>query len=1541
MQVTAISEQAGDSTRVSVTQGVTWPGDIVPWHILVASSSPQVWQHCPWCVSWWHCVPSSLYVPIPSMCPCPFPCLPVAFPVFPPPHVSLSLSVSPCCFLCVPVPLPRVPALGLCPTGCPCVPQGVPVSCRVSLWSTGCPHVPQGVAMSCRMFPWLFLALSVCAHPRRGKDTPWHPTTPQDTFFPLILGSQFWVLSPWFGSFHLIWGPFPLVWAPSPYFGSFPPLLGPFPPIWGALPLLVAHFLVPPPPPTPSPTLNPPHPLPLVPPGMFQAVSPVVPPRHMDSVLDILDALESPTRGGSPGTAAALGRGLGVCSTPGCRAVLGEPLGNPERPPALTPGQWQLLTELLHHDPATLELGAVLAPDGSTVALGPLLAGIEAGLRSGGFGQPLPTLDPPADPLLAVTIAEALGTSFLLAQGGDNNTTALGPGGCWDDVENPQNYTLRGPPSPVPDPVAIGAMDGVVLGEQLAREPLLVAELLRGYYGTGNVSEARRPPSSYRRQVFRALVGQGRLEKEVAAVLGLLRTLSPTSELLRNVGKQEGGTGVQRALRGYGGSGDISSPLSPHGYQGAPCSLVDFTVSPSSLMSPCGLCHVPKDLSSPLSPGGLYHVPKELLSPLSLCGLYCVPIKPHVPPWPLPCPQDLRGHLHPVVPAECPAIVPRCLWGAQPYRGTPALLQLPLGSVFLHHTLEPSQPCRTFSACTHAMRNMQRFHQDTRGWDDIGYRQWHLPQALAPPVGASHCTSVGTVTSIGSHLPWAMSSSVVSIISLILVIPPVPFIVPLPCHLPWDCHFTPVGTVSRTIPITSPGSCHCTLLGTVTSTSSCHTPIGLVFVSPWSLSTPMVTVIPCGPHHCPLAVHVVVPSQTPPLSSHSPQHCPPMPPLLSPHSPHHCPFPVPILPHHCPPAVPIPVDPQSPISISPSPPPLSPHWPYHCPLTVPIPVPLQSPPLSPYCPHHCPLVIPITVSPLSPSLSLCSPYHCPLQSPPLYPTVPSLPSCPCSFAVGSDGYLYEGRGWHWVGAHTKGYNTQGFGVSIIGDFTATLPDPDTLALVRDELLPCAVRSGHIRPDFTLRGHRQLGHTDCPGNALFQEIQSWPSFQGTPVALGLRVGGLVGLVGRGLGEEQLQPGSLGWMEAGEVGKWSRWTPAQSGWTLPDVGPDEHQTHGSQLDSGLQPLSLQPPAQMTTSPATPWPTSPQARGNLRHTLGWTLGATLEMPTTPLQNEHPAPKLAPAASQAPQLSFWRDSRSNHDPAVSLRGNPRCPPGVTGMSPAGTAASPPRAAAEKEEEVKGRCRYAGTSHRLTFWTVSHTRSHGEATIGMGTKRKCSSGCTLGTGQEGHGDSPQDPVGGCCGQDSMGDMGSHSIIRGMQGAGSGMGGPQKGCHSPCKMWATHPTCGEGVLWCHCAPCAEWVTKGGSGGPQGAEDTGEVRPGRNRNASGVAGHPSPCSPGTLSPAGVGAMRGWGGGYEGLAWAPTEYGPPGVGQKNPKNLCPLDRQGYPREVGHQKLGTSQGGDAKLGMSTSQCPMILPIPTPLTPFQGSPKCLPSFH
>ncbi|XP_077326143.1 N-acetylmuramoyl-L-alanine amidase isoform X1 [Lithobates pipiens] len=99
-----------------------------------------------------------------------------------------------------------------------------------------------------------------------------------------------------------------------------------------------------------------------------------------------------------------------------------------------------------------------------------------------------------------------------------------------------------------------------------------------------------------------------------------------------------------------------------------------------------------------------------------------------------------------------------------------------------------------------------------------------------------------------------------------------------------------------------------------------------------------------------------------------------------------------------------------------------------------------------------------------------------------------------SFVVGSDGYLYEGRGWLWVGAHTKGHNSIGYGVSFIGNFMASVPEGPILSLVRDRFLSCAVTSGYITSNYTVQGHRQVVKTSCPGDALFQEISAWKNFK---------------------------------------------------------------------------------------------------------------------------------------------------------------------------------------------------------------------------------------------------------------------------------------------------------------------------------------------------------------------------------------------------------------------------------------------------------------
>ncbi|XP_036408045.1 N-acetylmuramoyl-L-alanine amidase-like [Megalops cyprinoides] len=89
-----------------------------------------------------------------------------------------------------------------------------------------------------------------------------------------------------------------------------------------------------------------------------------------------------------------------------------------------------------------------------------------------------------------------------------------------------------------------------------------------------------------------------------------------------------------------------------------------------------------------------------------------------------------------------------------------------------------------------------------------------------------------------------------------------------------------------------------------------------------------------------------------------------------------------------------------------------------------------------------------------------------------------------SFMVGLDGYIYEGHGWQWRGAHTKGHNSRGYGISLIRDYTADLPARHALELWR----------GRMTATLTMHGHWQLVNTSCPGDALYSEIQGWEHFR---------------------------------------------------------------------------------------------------------------------------------------------------------------------------------------------------------------------------------------------------------------------------------------------------------------------------------------------------------------------------------------------------------------------------------------------------------------
>ncbi|XP_027707011.1 N-acetylmuramoyl-L-alanine amidase [Vombatus ursinus] len=497
-------------------------------------------------------------------------------------------------------------------------------------------------------------------------------------------------------------------------------------------------------------------------------------PLHMDSVIQILAQIEQ--------EAPAL-----HLTAPGLLLMSGSPfdffqhllLSGAPSPTELQldllgPELRALATSLIQHRVGSgQEHGVVLAPDGSTVAVEPLLAGLQIGLhgrRSIAIPQEFRaspsevrdahkkgltlapqvsttpqdvgdiSLDPSilpdvhansptsVDNLLAVTLARALGIAFLPGPG-TQTPKGLGPDGCWDQISAPKTFSLSSSEAPSALTVAFlnGALDGALLGHYLSRGPKPpppLSHLLTQYYGAG-VGGDPQFRSNFRRDNGANLTSQEALAQQVWGSLLLIQELEPSHPQLANLSQAQLAEVATQAAK-------------------------EFT----------------------------------------------------------------EAFL------ECPAILPRCRWEAAPYRGSPRMLHLPLGFLYVHHTYEPHKPCTSFSQCAADMRSMQRFHQDTRGWNDIGY----------------------------------------------------------------------------------------------------------------------------------------------------------------------------------------------------------------------------------------------------------------------------------SFVVGTDGYVYEGRGWHWVGAHTLGHNFLGFGVSIIGNYTATLPAAHALRTVRDTLPRCALRAGYLRQDYITQGHRQLVRTDCPGDALYRHISTWPSFR---------------------------------------------------------------------------------------------------------------------------------------------------------------------------------------------------------------------------------------------------------------------------------------------------------------------------------------------------------------------------------------------------------------------------------------------------------------
>ncbi|XP_055523357.1 peptidoglycan-recognition protein 2-like [Wyeomyia smithii] len=102
-----------------------------------------------------------------------------------------------------------------------------------------------------------------------------------------------------------------------------------------------------------------------------------------------------------------------------------------------------------------------------------------------------------------------------------------------------------------------------------------------------------------------------------------------------------------------------------------------------------------------------------------------------------------------------------------------------------------------------------------------------------------------------------------------------------------------------------------------------------------------------------------------------------------------------------------------------------------------------------------------------------------------------------NFLIGNTGDVFEGIGWHRVGAHTRRYNSKSIGVAFIGNFERVLPSPKAVHAVA-KLMECGVELGELEPDYNLYGARQLIAVSSPGDALYDLLQDWDHYDSSPV-----------------------------------------------------------------------------------------------------------------------------------------------------------------------------------------------------------------------------------------------------------------------------------------------------------------------------------------------------------------------------------------------------------------------------------------------------------
>lgn len=90
------------------------------------------------------------------------------------------------------------------------------------------------------------------------------------------------------------------------------------------------------------------------------------------------------------------------------------------------------------------------------------------------------------------------------------------------------------------------------------------------------------------------------------------------------------------------------------------------------------------------------------------------------------------------------------------------------------------------------------------------------------------------------------------------------------------------------------------------------------------------------------------------------------------------------------------------------------------------------------------------------------------------------------YAIDRSGRVWEARALAYAGAHVQGCNEDNIGIMLLGNFEKQRPAAAQVSAVR--AVTKILRSTFDVPGEKIYGHRDLGHTLCPGRYLYSYVK---------------------------------------------------------------------------------------------------------------------------------------------------------------------------------------------------------------------------------------------------------------------------------------------------------------------------------------------------------------------------------------------------------------------------------------------------------------------